>query len=72
MQKEIVHNVLGSELELCGKDPLTGFYRDGYCRMGPGDVGAHVVAPLVSLSATHHKVLEHVALEVLQGYSRLI
>jgi len=22
-------NVLGGELELCGKDPLTGFYRDG-------------------------------------------
>jgi hypothetical protein len=23
------HNVLGGELELCRKDPLTGFYRDG-------------------------------------------
>ena len=23
--------------------PLTGFYRDGFCRTGPGDVGLHTV-----------------------------
>ncbi|MCE2694708.1 MAG: DUF2237 domain-containing protein, partial [Verrucomicrobiaceae bacterium] len=22
---------------------MTGFYRDGYCRTGPGDVGLHTV-----------------------------
>ena len=27
----------------CGNDPPTGFYRDGCCRTGPGDVGLHVV-----------------------------
>ena len=36
-------NVLGGELEPCGVDPVTGFYRDGTCRTGPQDVGVHVV-----------------------------
>ena len=36
-------NVLGGPLECCCADPLTGFYRDGYCRTGPGDVGLHTV-----------------------------
>jgi uncharacterized protein len=26
------------------KDPMTGFYRDGYCRVGPDDTGNHSVA----------------------------
>jgi hypothetical protein len=36
-------NVLGTELEPCSLNPLTGFYRDGCCRTGRGDVGLHVV-----------------------------
>lgn len=36
-------NVLGTELRSCCKVPVTGFYRDGYCRTGPGDVGLHTV-----------------------------
>ncbi|HEX4086381.1 MAG TPA: DUF2237 domain-containing protein [Chthoniobacteraceae bacterium] len=36
-------NVLGGPLECCCADPVTGFYRDGYCRTGPGDVGLHTV-----------------------------
>jgi uncharacterized protein (DUF2237 family) len=36
-------NVLGTDLRCCCSDPLTGFYRDGYCRTGPGDVGLHTV-----------------------------
>ena len=28
-------NVLGGELEPCGVDPVTGFYRDGHCTCGP-------------------------------------
>ncbi|HEY2288458.1 MAG TPA: DUF2237 family protein, partial [Streptosporangiaceae bacterium] len=27
-------NVLGGELEPCGSDPVTGFYRDGCCTSG--------------------------------------
>jgi hypothetical protein len=36
-------NVLGGPLECCCRNPVTGFYRDGYCRTGPGDVGLHTV-----------------------------
>jgi uncharacterized protein (DUF2237 family) len=36
-------NVLGSELQSCSTDPMTGFYRDGCCRMGRDDMGLHVV-----------------------------
>jgi uncharacterized protein len=36
-------NVLGGELEPCGFEPLTGFYRDGCCNTGADDAGVHVV-----------------------------
>jgi uncharacterized protein (DUF2237 family) len=36
-------NVLGTELEPCCFQPLTGFYRDGYCRTGADDLGVHTV-----------------------------
>lgn len=41
-------NVLGGELAECGRDPLTGFYRTGYCETGPGDSGVHVVCAEVT------------------------
>jgi uncharacterized protein (DUF2237 family) len=41
-------NVLGDELELCGTSPMTGFYRDGCCRTGPGDAGLHTVCAEVT------------------------
>jgi len=36
-------NVLGTELEPCSLDPLTGFFRDGCCNTDPQDRGLHVV-----------------------------
>ena len=36
-------NVLGTELETCSLDPLTGFYRDGCCNTGAEDLGLHTV-----------------------------
>ncbi len=36
-------NVLGTDIEPCSTDPMTGFYRDGCCRTGPEDVGLHLV-----------------------------
>lgn len=36
-------NVLGGEMKSCCTDPMTGFYRDGYCRTGPDDRGRHTV-----------------------------
>ena len=41
-------NVLGTELQPCCTSPLTGFYRDGYCRTGAFDEGVHVVCVQVT------------------------
>ncbi len=41
-------NVLGTELECCCLEPRTGFYRDGFCRTGPGDVGLHTVCAMMT------------------------
>lgn len=41
-------NVLGEPLVGCCTSPMTGFYRDGYCRTGPGDVGVHTVCAEVT------------------------
>jgi uncharacterized protein len=41
-------NVLGEPLAPCGTDPITGWYRDGLCRTGPGDVGLHLVAAVMT------------------------
>ena len=41
-------NVLGEDLRCCCRDPMTGFYRDGYCRTGPGDVGLHTVCAVMT------------------------
>jgi uncharacterized protein (DUF2237 family) len=41
-------NVLGTELESCSYEPLTGFYRDGCCNTGAEDAGAHVVCARVT------------------------
>ena len=36
-------NVLGSELEPCSLEPLTGFFRDGCCNTCSEDTGSHTV-----------------------------
>lgn len=41
-------NVLGGELEPCGTEPMTGFYRDGCCNTGAEDEGVHTVCALVT------------------------
>lgn len=41
-------NVLGTELATCGTQPMTGFFRDGCCRTGAGDVGLHLVCAEMS------------------------
>ncbi len=46
--------MLGSELEPCGVDPVTGWFRDGSCRTNDADVGSHTICALMS-----HEFLEH-------------
>jgi uncharacterized protein (DUF2237 family) len=40
---EHARNVLGEKLQSCSEDPVTGFYRDGCCNVGPDDLGVHSV-----------------------------
>lgn len=42
------NNVIGEQLELCCTSPMTGFYRDGKCSTGAGDLGAHVICAQVT------------------------
>ena len=48
-------NVLGGELELCGTEPLTGFYRDGTCGCGPDDIGLHAVCAVMTAEFLAHQ-----------------
>ena len=48
-------NVLGGELELCGTDPLTGFFRDGCCSTGPEDLGSHTICAVVTAEFLEHQ-----------------
>ena len=41
-------NVLGTELQDCSHDPLTGFFRDGCCRTGADDLGLHTVCAVMT------------------------
>ena len=41
-------NVLGTPLQTCSLDPLTGFTREGNCKVVDGDVGVHGVCVVVS------------------------
>ena len=36
-------NILDEPLQICGKTPMTGYYRDGYCKTGSSDEGTHTV-----------------------------
>jgi uncharacterized protein len=49
-------NVLGAPLEPCGTDPLTGFYRDGCCRTGADDLGAHTICAVVTAEFLEHQL----------------
>ena len=48
-------NVLGGELEPCGTDPVTGFYRDGSCSCGPEDIGLHAVCAVMTSEFLSHQ-----------------
>jgi uncharacterized protein len=48
-------NVLGTLLQPCGTDPMTGFYRDGCCSSGPEDFGSHTVCAVVTDEFLDHQ-----------------
>ncbi len=41
-------NVLGTDLADCSLDPLTGYYRNGCCDTGSGDLGVHTVCAIMT------------------------
>ena len=41
-------NVFGEPLQACSTDPMTGFYRDGFCSSGPEDIGRHTVCSIMT------------------------
>lgn len=43
-------NVLGTDLESCSEDPITGFTRTGCCELHPQDAGFHIVCAVVTNS----------------------
>lgn len=48
-------NVLGGDLQECGTDPLTGFYRDGCCTSGPEDLGSHTICAVATSEFLAHQ-----------------
>jgi len=53
MKSMPARNVLGEPLKPCCKFPMSGFYRDGYCRTGAEDVGQHTVCIEVTEDFLH-------------------
>lgn len=49
-------NVIGGELEPCGSDPVTGFYRDGCCTTGAEDLGSHTICAVVTQKFLAHQI----------------
>jgi uncharacterized protein (DUF2237 family) len=41
-------NVLGTPLQACSFDPVTGYFRDGCCKTDASDAGTHVVCAKVT------------------------
>ena len=39
----VILNVLGTPLETCSADPLTGYFRDGLCNTCTEDLGEHTI-----------------------------
>ncbi len=47
-QTAVPLNVLGTPLQLCSTEPMTGWFRDGCCRGDPNDRGLHLVCAIMS------------------------
>ncbi len=48
MKKDPSLNVLGTALQSCSTDPITGFFRDGACNTCTEDQGSHTVCALMT------------------------
>jgi uncharacterized protein (DUF2237 family) len=41
-------NVLGTPLQACSTDPMTGWFRDGCCKGDPADRGLHLICAVMT------------------------
>lgn len=48
LEGEAEFNVLGEPLQPCSDNPLTGFFRSGYCAAGPDSAAVHLVCIAVT------------------------
>jgi uncharacterized protein (DUF2237 family) len=48
MHKDDSINVRGTGLVICGTDPVTGFFRDGFCNTCDADQGSHTVCAVMT------------------------
>ena len=48
MTHDKAKNILGGELQACCMNPMTGFFRDGYCHTHQRDQGTHLVCAIVT------------------------
>ncbi len=51
----MTQNVLGTELEQCGLDPVTGFLRDGSCNTDVRDRGSHTICAVMTAEFLDHQ-----------------
>jgi uncharacterized protein (DUF2237 family) len=49
-------NVLGTPLENCSCNPMTGYLRDGFCNTTADDFGTHVVCAIVTEAFLHYSL----------------
>jgi hypothetical protein len=49
-------NVLGTDLETCSMDPVTGWFRDGSCATSTEDVGSHTICAVVTSEFLDHQL----------------
>ena len=48
-------NVLGSEMEPCSFDPITGWMRDGSCHTDEADRGSHTICAVMTAEFLEHQ-----------------
>lgn len=48
MKTITAQNVFGKPLIACCTDPMTGYFRDGYCRTASSDQGTHVICAIMT------------------------
>lgn len=47
-KKKTYSNIFNDDLEICGTDPMTGYFREGYCTTDDSDHGTHTVCSRVN------------------------